>query len=56
MAILELREGGGLHGLFFGNHATPLPVIREEMKETGYVQSRTFDYLERQHFLLYSLP
>jgi len=35
-------------------HYTPKEVILSEMKDAGYVLQREFDFLRKQHFLIFS--
>ena len=38
----------------FGAHYTPGDVIKSEMKKAGYTLQQEFEFLPRQHFLVFS--
>jgi len=52
VAIVEFRDEGLLHTLF--GHATGGDEMRAEMARAGYRVERDFDFLERQHFTIFS--
>ena len=47
VAIVEFRPGGT-------SHATARKTIEEEMTAAGFRLVKAFDYLERQHFLVFA--
>ena len=51
VAIVEYKEGGW----FLASHATPGESIRSEMETAGYRLAQDFDFLPRQHFLVFSV-
>jgi ubiquinone/menaquinone biosynthesis C-methylase UbiE len=53
VAIVELRREGWLQKLF--GHATESTVIRSELEAVGYRLEAEYDYLPKQHFLVFSL-
>lgn len=53
VAIIDLRPGGWL-GKLFGSHWTDESIILEEMLSAGYSIHRKYDYLPKQHFLVFS--
>ena len=52
MAIIELA-GKGWFDRWFG-HFTPSEAIRSEMEAAGYRLEHNFDFLPRQHFLVFA--
>jgi arsenite methyltransferase len=52
VAVIELSGKGWLESL--PGHHTPKEVILNEMKAAGYALHRDFDFLPRQHFLIFS--
>ena len=53
IAIVEFKAGGWI-SRFFG-HATDAETMRAEMSAAGYDLAESFDFLERQHFMIFSL-
>ena len=53
VAVIELN-GSSWFARSFG-HETALETIVEEMVEAGYRLDRSFDFLERQHFAIFSV-
>ena len=53
VAVIELN-GSSWFARTFG-HETPLETIAKEMAEAGYRLDRSFDFLERQHFAIFSV-
>lgn len=51
VAILELREGP----LFVPSHFTPRETIVAEMREAGYRELASFDFIEKQSFTIFGL-
>ena len=49
LALIELREGG-----FPAGHFTTPETIRSELEAAGYVQSASYDFLEKQSFLIFT--
>jgi ubiquinone/menaquinone biosynthesis C-methylase UbiE len=52
VAVIELSGEGWLESL--PGHHTPKEVILNEMKAAGYALQHDFDFLPRQHFLIFS--
>ena len=52
VAVIEFNGEGWFQKLF--KHSTDAEVIRSEMQAAGYRQERSYDYLPRQHFLVFS--
>ncbi len=52
IAIVELRGEGWLGRLF--RHSTRKDVLQSEMEAAGYRLEQQFDFLRRQHFLIFS--
>ena len=52
VAIVELKPEGWLQKLF--GHATESTVIRSELEAAGYRLEAEYDYLPKQHFLVFS--
>lgn len=48
IAVIEYKDSGGLFG-----HATPKETVLREMDAAGYRLIREFDFLPRQHFLVF---
>ena len=53
VAIVELRGEGWLGRLF--RHSTRKDVLQSEMEAAGYRLEQQFDFLGRQHFLIFSV-
>ncbi len=53
VAIIELQDEGWFQRFF--PHHTPAETITEELEAAGYEPLERFDYLERQHFLVFGL-
>ena len=51
VAILEYDRRGWLQGLL--RHYTPSEFIQREMEQAGYSLQRSFDFLDRQSFLIF---
>jgi predicted methyltransferase len=51
IAVVEFKGGSGLAGWF--RHSTDEETMREEMSAAGYRLREKFDYLSRQHFLIF---
>ena len=52
IAIIENAGRGWFSRLF--SHSTPSEVIRSEMEAAGYQLEREYDFLPRQHFLVFA--
>jgi ubiquinone/menaquinone biosynthesis C-methylase UbiE len=52
IAILELNDSGWFPR-WFGHH-TPLETITSEMAEAGYDLQESFDFIDRQHFAIFT--
>jgi arsenite methyltransferase len=53
VAILELN-GSSWFPRWFG-HYTPMETIEAEMREAGYTLDESFDFIDRQHFAIFSV-
>lgn len=56
IVIIEYKRGGGLFSFrrIFG-HYVPRETILEEMEEAGYRSEKSFDFLPKQSFTIFSL-
>ena len=54
VVIIEYKKGKPFtfHGLF--GHTVPKEVLINEMKESGYILEKEFDFLPEQYFTIYS--
>ncbi len=52
VAILELNDSSWFPR-WFGHH-TPMETIEAEMREAGYTLDASFDFIDRQHFAIFS--
>ena len=52
VAIVEFKGKGWIDGV--SGHYTPKEEIASEMKAAGYALQKDFDFLPRQHFLIFS--
>ena len=53
IAIIELREQGGMMSWLIGSHFTDPALIDREMTAAGYDRVATHDFLERQSFQVF---
>lgn len=51
IAIIEYKAGGWIGSLF--GHSTPKETVLHEMEAAGYRLLRDFDFLPKQHFLVF---
>ena len=54
LAIVEYKKTGFFHRVM--GHATDAEAIREEMESAGYSLEVEHAFLEKQHFVIFSLP
>lgn len=54
IAIIDFDSRAWFESLW--SHSTPAAIIKEEMARAGYAPQREFNFLERQTFLLFTLP
>jgi ubiquinone/menaquinone biosynthesis C-methylase UbiE len=52
VAVVEFDRRGWLEGLL--RHYTPREFIRREMEQAGYRLQQSFDFLDRQSFLVFA--
>ncbi len=53
VAIVEFNGKGWIESM--PGHHTPKEVIQSEMKAAGYALQQEFDFLPRQHFMIFSI-
>lgn len=53
IAIIEFKKYGWFQKIF--GHFTPAEVIRKEMEGAGYKFSQAYDFLPKQHFMLFAI-
>lgn len=51
--VVIIDFGGRQWFDLFGSHYTPGELIKSEMKKAGYTLQREFDFLPKQHFLIF---
>ena len=53
LAVIDFSGQGWFERIF--GHSTPREAIKREMKAAGYRLQKEFDFLPRQHFIIFSL-
>ncbi|MBI3782366.1 MAG: methyltransferase domain-containing protein [Deltaproteobacteria bacterium] len=54
LAVIDLKSHGILAGWL--GHSTAPETIRQELEAAGYRYERSFDFLPKQHFLIFAAP